>query len=409
MEASINSLPVEVILSIFGLNLPAIASFRTRVPPLALTHVCSLWRRIALGAPSLWTQVRLREFGSKHRNPSALLDLWLERSSNTLLDVQLLEIGGKDKRFDSLAAKISPHCHRIRSLRAISCSNPLLTDLLRTFLVSLESMTVSARWPRAMINLPPSLPRLRTLFAYDLTINPSSLLSQKQLSEIQMKITTPQAVCELLRALPNLRSLDVDITELEDQRLGTPPREVLPNLKELRVACHRIPLLIDQVDPRAVFDNFTMPNLTDLSLDFAIEQQQWDALHKFMVASKPTKLEILSLATESKSPPEIYLLDILKETSSVEILELEGLFIDAELLRSLVWDDSALEQQMLPRLYLLNIMKCSGFGDSDIIPVLQSRSQILEQAMLFSCDGLRRENEEALRAIGIPDLHLIYL
>ena len=408
MKAHINSLPAEILYAIFKACLQDVSATRisASIPPLVLTHVCSVWRALILGMPSLWSDILVDEDNLNFKNTPALLSLWLQHSSNSPIDVW---IKGEDEQLSPLVAEVLPHSGRLESLRVDGCSTRLLGEILNSDFNSLEVLFLRPSLSDlAQFNLPPFFPRLEMLSDMCSVINTRSLHNQEQLSYVSEGRTNPQEMCELLRALPNLETLRAYIIENREwERSGT-SRLALPKLKTLDIGCDMDFLTGDQVDPRPILDNFTVPNLEKLSLVFLTGQQRWSALHDFLSASKSTSLQELRLSIGSSTPPDIYLPDILRIASTVAVLEFPFSVIDTELLRCLIWDENDPQRQLLPRLKTLKFLKCRGFGDSDIIPVLQSRAQTLGRVDFVDCDGLRPENEHELRATGIRNLFLTY-
>ena len=107
--SSIDKLPPEIIQEIFALCIqpstrllpPAEANTLnnnniTQVTQLAISHVCSKWRAIALSFPCLWNRFSLR-FGpddsdSRRTSILQLAELWLSRSEDTLIAMDI-EVG----------------------------------------------------------------------------------------------------------------------------------------------------------------------------------------------------------------------------------------------------------------------------------------------------------------------------
>ncbi|KAJ7871875.1 hypothetical protein B0H14DRAFT_2191835, partial [Mycena olivaceomarginata] len=85
------TLPNEIVAEIFIRVLPVYP----RCPPLtgilspiSLTHICRLWREIAISTPVLWRAVALEYDVEVSSQPQAhIIDLWLERSGSCLLSI----------------------------------------------------------------------------------------------------------------------------------------------------------------------------------------------------------------------------------------------------------------------------------------------------------------------------------
>jgi hypothetical protein len=124
--APIQRLPDELLLKIFS-QLSVHTTFTNYQGLLTLVLVCSAWRRLVLGSPSLWTGIALK-WGKDcivgtdtipDPNPERLAQ-WLKRSKRALLDLNLhYPFCNRDREFncDVLSGKLLMECHRWRSLR----------------------------------------------------------------------------------------------------------------------------------------------------------------------------------------------------------------------------------------------------------------------------------------------------
>ncbi|KAJ8077583.1 hypothetical protein AAF712_009070 [Marasmius tenuissimus] len=86
-QASINTIPVEILTEIFGYFLPKGNALDSPIPPLVtFVSVCRHWRQASLNAPYLWSTIRLY-----NPRPSRIqmLRQWLERSKACPLTLML--------------------------------------------------------------------------------------------------------------------------------------------------------------------------------------------------------------------------------------------------------------------------------------------------------------------------------
>ncbi|KAK1219447.1 hypothetical protein PQX77_017819 [Marasmius sp. AFHP31] len=86
-QASINTIPVEILTEIFGYFLPKGNALDPPIPPLVtFVSVCRHWRQASLNAPYLWSTIRLY-----NPRPSRIqmLRQWLERSKACPLTLML--------------------------------------------------------------------------------------------------------------------------------------------------------------------------------------------------------------------------------------------------------------------------------------------------------------------------------
>lgn len=100
------------------------------LPEVAISHVCSDWRRLALSMPSLWT---FFHFDGTACNvvPHDKLKAYLERSQDKPFDVWLRIATDHDEREDEkhLSYKLFDQAHRLRLLRVQSDDEGVIHEL----------------------------------------------------------------------------------------------------------------------------------------------------------------------------------------------------------------------------------------------------------------------------------------
>jgi hypothetical protein len=118
--APISLLPSELIAEIFNTGRHT-SSIRPSFP-LVVSHVTRKWREIAIQSPSLWTDIRI---GGRSET-QALLDLYLQRSQDQPLDVEIhhfhrsaLRRDEIRKLYDDIFGILAHHAGRWRHLRII--------------------------------------------------------------------------------------------------------------------------------------------------------------------------------------------------------------------------------------------------------------------------------------------------
>ncbi|KAF8872615.1 hypothetical protein BD779DRAFT_1805441 [Infundibulicybe gibba] len=119
-------------------------------PRLILSHVCSVWREVALDTPKLWTDITLslRRLGlSVHRH--AIISAWLSRSSPCPVSLQVYHSAG-ESFFENL---ILPNLRRCRNLdlETLGAELQQLLSLPTGTLSDLEDIQIYAQ-SRAIIN-----------------------------------------------------------------------------------------------------------------------------------------------------------------------------------------------------------------------------------------------------------------
>ncbi|KAF7294656.1 hypothetical protein MIND_01002400 [Mycena indigotica] len=98
---TMHSLPVELLAEIFTHCLPKNATpTATSNSPLLLMRVCRLWRDITVATPVLWTTFSIDLTSAKGMIPSESLELWLSRSQNMPLTINVDDAGCEEPRAD---------------------------------------------------------------------------------------------------------------------------------------------------------------------------------------------------------------------------------------------------------------------------------------------------------------------
>ncbi|KAJ7660392.1 hypothetical protein DFH06DRAFT_1472411 [Mycena polygramma] len=91
------TLPNEIVSEIFIHFLPIYPLYpplRGNSSPIALTHICSAWRQVALATPQLWRAIYLSDpWSTKQRQLFEVADIWLRRSGDCPLSLFVEQIG----------------------------------------------------------------------------------------------------------------------------------------------------------------------------------------------------------------------------------------------------------------------------------------------------------------------------
>ncbi|KAG8691421.1 hypothetical protein FRC08_010182, partial [Ceratobasidium sp. 394] len=141
----VHKLPAEILATIFEVatsrytKRDRTASTRTHSSPTALASVSSSWRQVALGKPSLWSYIDLIVGGDMHPLSYKQPKLWVKRSCNTVLylDIQQYQ---SDLTLDtvlnfhvaSLLGFLAPLMHQVCALEM--STTLLLHDVLSSVL-----------------------------------------------------------------------------------------------------------------------------------------------------------------------------------------------------------------------------------------------------------------------------------
>ncbi|KAG9045617.1 hypothetical protein FS837_006003 [Tulasnella sp. UAMH 9824] len=142
-------LPYDILYLIFGFTWAQTPPQTQHNVPVAISHVCRLWRQHALDTPGFWTSLRFkRPFPAIEKYST-----WLERSKDSPFD---LEIGWQPfegasvKNAKAIMRLIFPHVHRLRSLQVRDVPfkiRQLIFDRLNdVHLPSLETLDVKWGW-----------------------------------------------------------------------------------------------------------------------------------------------------------------------------------------------------------------------------------------------------------------------
>ncbi|KAJ6493853.1 hypothetical protein DFH09DRAFT_357603 [Mycena vulgaris] len=97
LEAPVSKLPVELLGEIFSWTLGDWGAMTDEpsalvLEPLILSHVCGYWRSVLLSIPMLWATIWIDRPKVAHID---MVKLWIERSRNCLLSINLRQTDPK--------------------------------------------------------------------------------------------------------------------------------------------------------------------------------------------------------------------------------------------------------------------------------------------------------------------------
>lgn len=240
-QISINELPGDLLVLIF-LAVRQQHDFHS-MAPIYLSHVCKLWRDVALAAASLWSEVSFRatpriEHGTDTTTWFRKQAEWITRSKGALLDIEIrhrwlgrqTDIWFAELILNRILELIVPHSHRWRSLHVFAVQSSFIVYLGRRLaLVEVPQLeSFSARYQRLepptaevlkpfqggtpnLKDLSLQIPWPGTFLRFDNTfIHTLSDLRQVLLSHYNFSPTLAEAVrdiLDLIRCSPLLESL----------------------------------------------------------------------------------------------------------------------------------------------------------------------------------------------------------
>ncbi|VDB83440.1 unnamed protein product [Peniophora sp. CBMAI 1063] len=222
---------------------------------MSVSHVCSVWREVALDVPSLWTRPKLDVFSIPHQY---ITDILIRSRSGTL-DLSVIWGGGSEdiEGDPGVKAWLSPAISRRTSGLTIVAEDDMEASLLAFELPKqwqrLHTLNMTQREPDTILELPPSLQMLRgitclSLEGYHIPWNTpilSSALSELHLGYDDLVHRPPY---DKLRA--TLASLELlEVLELRNiaprfGRTGSQLPLIMPaSLQRLKTSCMTNPAL----------------------------------------------------------------------------------------------------------------------------------------------------------------------
>jgi hypothetical protein len=129
LEASISPiqcLPTEILSDIFMHSRSS--DYPDQGAALLFAQICSRWRAIALSMPWLWSRLRVRYSVSTMERAVPILAIWLARSGQCLLSLDLHQFNsGVGTGTSAFMTTIMPHCNRLQHFSMYACLDTLQT------------------------------------------------------------------------------------------------------------------------------------------------------------------------------------------------------------------------------------------------------------------------------------------
>ncbi|KAJ6537680.1 hypothetical protein B0H19DRAFT_1240434 [Mycena capillaripes] len=250
------TLPNEIVSKFFAHFLPIYPlcpNLTGTLSPTNLTHICRLWREIAVATPELWRAIGFSDKGVRSEHKIYLSNLWLSRSGALPLSIDIDE-GWVDTA--KIFLDFLPHCARWEYLTLYIFSalpHPLPQMPLLRHIDVMLGMTPS-------IFTLPDAPLLRTaIVGARRGVTKGVILPWAQLTSLALRSVSVSNCGPILRQATNLLHCDLTLFIGNDGQY-TGPDIVLSHLDCLTMvtASRRFP---------DVLSTFVVPDLRSLTID----------------------------------------------------------------------------------------------------------------------------------------------
>ncbi|KZP18927.1 hypothetical protein FIBSPDRAFT_955889 [Athelia psychrophila] len=223
----IHHLPPELLVEILYQHTPSrYEDIRERRKILALSHVCSHWRSVALSTPSLWTFIYVQCMESNVHRKLDCARAWLSRSLQLPLSIVLEMMDVKPSSVEAAFQALIPHC---------------------------------ARWKEVSFPMLPLGPHILSLVKGNLPLLESAEFPWVQLTHVELDTYITPAVHDILASALNVVCLRV---YLRDHVQGAEPQIIThPNISTLDVSGHG-----DDHAASCLMDHLVLPALRRLML-----------------------------------------------------------------------------------------------------------------------------------------------
>lgn len=431
------NLSPELVGEIFCHCLPERASFSSSEAPLLLTQVCSSWRTIAVGTPRLWSSLYVPNWQYLPPDVGSLVRLWLERSGQTKLSVDItlfdqdIQVFPSDEETIKLRLilcetllSLASHRQRIRRIKCVfpeeliplvgvehmASANSMflcgtLTDPESALRLTPSDETEPVLMP--LIDIGPQRESLNMLCLYGLPVDLAAIRQHKQLTHLELiDLHSSGALCQrtvldLLQNLKNLKSAVLDMTILDRPALSPPhERVVIENLQILFITW------AFPADISTLIDSICTPNLEKFCLrgtPLVANDQPWPNLSRFLKASGAP---IKRISFGDFGSLDFQLLDCLKQCEQVEQMTINHCVLTDSNFEELAQKDP--KRSLVPKLKIFTMGVCEGFAADSLLRFARSRSEEgndgiskLAELNVYYCIGVTEDTKETLVSYDI--------
>ncbi|KAJ7874436.1 hypothetical protein B0H13DRAFT_2551564 [Mycena leptocephala] len=231
---SVLTLPNEIISEIFIHFIPVYPlcpPLTGILSPTHLTHICRLWRAIALATPALWRSISLSDENvSPFDQPVHISDI-LGRSGFYPLSIRMDEYEDGDHPHGSeVLAALLPHCARWEYLKLHLVQSRLPT--IESRLPLLRCLDLEFDTIPLIVTVFPEVPLLRTV-TLDTFAASGVVLPWKQLTALTLRIISFSRCVPILRQAPNLVQCELNLFHDPDEDDQPEADITLPFLESL--------------------------------------------------------------------------------------------------------------------------------------------------------------------------------
>lgn len=377
----IQKLPVEILTKIFvqciyGHDLPGqkIYYMHPRDPlrsltyinyptplPFLLSHVCSIWRAVALSSPILWA---LLETPSDSRKSSSkaitrLLHLWISRSGNMPLCLHVCSTpDGGSGNYNFMKA-LSDHLRRVENMTLTYWCTAVPFTRVYGDAPSLRSLKLETEGPSTNLQFPfYSCPQLRHLEwpSSASLLRLGTNIPWAQLTQLRLDDVTSSQAVSFLSSCPQL----VDVRyKIEASPNSSRHRIKHENLRQLAL------IIGTGCDIHPFIDSIILPSLTNLQLEHK-QNQRTDVLRMQTLVDMLTRSEChllhLDIAYLNYNSEEFRcILEIpsclgLRTLKSVARIMMADIPLTDELLTQLSFSNALSDEVLCPDLEMISFM-----------------------------------------------------